>query len=114
MSLQFLISYLKGPEYTSISLFRTLIIKLSKTVFYKVNDVFQCSHSEKLRFYIGKWLIQKQVTQTAQGRCEFFLGVGGFWKILRNLNSGSWQMLTSNYKVGGWGDKRPKTCLRNI
>ena len=41
-------------------------------------------------------------------------GVGGFSKILRNFQSGSWQMLTSNYKVGGWGEKRLKTCLRNI
>ena len=40
--------------------------------------------------------------------------VGGFSKILRNYKSGSWQMLTSTYKVGGWGEKRPKTCLRNI
>ena len=40
--------------------------------------------------------------------------VGGFSKILRNFQSGSWQMLTSDYKVGGWGKKRPKTCLRNI
>ena len=59
-------------------------------------------------------MIQKQVTQTTQDCCEFFLGVGGIPKILRNLDSGSWQMLTSNYKVGGWGEKRPKTCLRNI
>ena len=43
-----------------------------------------------------------------------YLGVGGFSKILRNFQSGSWQMLTSDYKVGGWGEKRPKTCLRNI
>ena len=43
-----------------------------------------------------------------------FYGGGGFPKILRNCQSGSWQMLTSNYKVGGWGEKRPKTCLRNI
>ena len=35
-------------------------------------------------------------------------GVGGFPKILRNFQSGSWQMLTSDYKVGGWGEKRPK------
>ena len=28
-------------------------------------------------------------------------GVGGFPKILRNFQSGSWQMLTSDYKVGG-------------
>ena len=40
--------------------------------------------------------------------------MGGFPKILRNFQSGSWQMLTSNYKVGGWGKKRPKICLRNI
>ena len=43
-----------------------------------------------------------------------FKGVGGFAKILRNFQSGSWQMLMSNYKVGGWGEKRPKTCLHNI
>ena len=42
------------------------------------------------------------------------LAVGGFSKILRNFQSGSWQMLTSAYKVGVWGEKRPKTCLRNI
>ena len=41
-------------------------------------------------------------------------GVGGFSKILRNFQSGSWQMLTFDYKVGGWGEKMPKTCLRNI
>ena len=41
-------------------------------------------------------------------------GVGGFPKILRNFQSGPWLMLTSDYKVGGWGEKRPKTCLRNI
>ena len=40
--------------------------------------------------------------------------VGGFSKMLRNFQSGSWQMLMSTYKVGGWGEKRPKTCLRNI
>jgi hypothetical protein len=37
-----------------------------------------------------------------------FLGVGGFPKILRNLESGSWQMLMSDYKVGGWGKKGQK------
>ena len=47
-------------------------------------------------------------------RSKFFQGVGGFLKILHNCQSGSWQMLTSNYKVGGWGEKSPKTCLRNI
>ena len=35
-------------------------------------------------------------------------GVGGFSKILRNFQSGSWQMITFAYKVGGWGEKRPK------
>ena len=40
-------------------------------------------------------------------------GVGGFSKILRNFQSGSWQMITFAYKVGGWGEKRPKICLRN-
>ena len=45
---------------------------------------------------------------------KIFQGVGGFLKILRNIQSGSQQMLTSNYKVGGWGEKMPKTCLRNI
>ena len=34
--------------------------------------------------------------------------MGGFPKILRNFQSGSWQMLTSNYKVGGWGKKGQK------
>ena len=29
------------------------------------------------------------------------IGVGGFSKILRNFQSGLWQMLTSAYKVGG-------------
>ena len=29
-------------------------------------------------------------------------------------NVKSWQMLMFNYKVGGWGEKRPKICLRNI
>ena len=40
-------------------------------------------------------------------------GVGRFLKILRNFQSGSCQMLMSTYKVGGWGEKRTKTCLRN-
>ena len=49
------------------------------------------------------------------GRITFkkFQEVGGFPKILRNFQTGSWQILTSDYKVGGWGEKRPKTCLRN-
>ena len=38
----------------------------------------------------------------------------GFPKILRNCQSGSWQILTSNYKVGGWGEKMAKTCLGTI
>ena len=38
----------------------------------------------------------------------------GFPKIWCNFQSGSWQMLTSDYKAGGWGEKRPKTCLHNI
>ena len=42
---------------------------------------------------------------------EFFLS---FTFYLRNFDNGSWQMLMSTYKVGGWGEKRPKTCLRNI
>ena len=41
------------------------------------------------------------------------LGVGGFLKILRNFLSGSWQMIMFAYKVGGWGEKRPKIGLRN-
>ena len=40
-------------------------------------------------------------------------GVGRLSKILCNFQSGSWQMLTSAYKVGGWGEKRPKICLGN-
>ena len=57
----------------------------------------------------------KTILQNPSGlSSKFFLGVGGFPKILRNFQSGSWQMLTSNYKVGGWGKKRPKICLRNI
>ena len=39
--------------------------------------------------------------------------VGGFSKILHNFQSGTWQMLMLAYKVGGWGEKRPKICLRN-
>ena len=35
-------------------------------------------------------------------------GVGGFSKILRNFQSGSWKMLTTTYKVGVWSEKRPK------
>ena len=33
---------------------------------------------------------------------------GGGWvsKILRNFQSGSLKKITSNYKVGGWGEKR--------
>ena len=71
---------------------------------------------EKWNFWkllkVGK--SQKQFTT----HCYYLLkknicGVGGFLKILRNFQSGSWQMLTSAYKVGGWGEKRPKTCLRN-
>ena len=45
---------------------------------------------------------------------NFFERVGGFSKTLRNYQSGSLQILTSAYKVGGWGEKRPKKCLRNI
>ena len=41
-------------------------------------------------------------------------GVGGFSKILCNYQSGLWKMITLAYKVGGWGEKRPKMCLRNI
>ena len=51
---------------------------------------------------------------TNQCHCGKKIGVGGFSKILRNFQSGLWQMLTSAYKVGGWGEKRPKICLRNI
>ena len=51
--------------------------------------------------------------QLIQNKRQKKIGVGGFPKILRNFQSGSWQMLTSNYKVGGWVQKRPKTCLRN-
>ena len=40
-------------------------------------------------------------------------GVGGFSKILCNFQSGSWQMIRFAHKVGRWGEKRPKTCLRN-
>jgi hypothetical protein len=40
-------------------------------------------------------------------------GVGGFSKILRNIKTGLWQIITFAYKVGGWGKKRPKICLRN-
>ena len=36
------------------------------------------------------------------------LELGGFSKILRNFQSGSCQMLTSAYKVGGWGKKGQK------
>ena len=36
------------------------------------------------------------------------IGVGGFSKILRNFQGGWWQMLRSTYKVGGWGEKRPR------
>ena len=39
---------------------------------------------------------------------KIYYGVGGFLKILRNFQSGSWQMLTSDYKVGGWGKKGQK------
>ena len=45
---------------------------------------------------------------------KIFQGLGGFPKILHNIQTGSRQMLTSDYKVGGWDEKRPKTCLRNI
>ena len=69
-----------------------------------LNQYKKFGEAEKFRSHIGKWLIQD--------RCQ--KGVGGFLKILRNCQSGSWQMLTSNYKVGGWAEKRPKTCLRNI
>ena len=56
-----------------------------------------------------------QIGQIGSAACgKFFWGVGGFLKILRNSQGGSWQMLTSAYKVGGWGKKRLKMCLRNI
>ena len=39
----------------------------------------------------------------------------GFQKsYVCNYQSGTWQMLTFTYKVGGWGEKWPKTCLHNI
>ena len=60
--------------------------------------------SSPFRSHIEKW----------QDNGQKNYGVGGFSKILRNSQSGSWQMLTSDYKVGGWGEKRPKTCLCNI
>ena len=72
-----------------------------------LNQYKKFGERDKFRSHIGKWLIQDR----GQNICY---GVGGFLKILRNFLSGSWQMLTSNYKVGGWGEKRPKTCLRNI
>ena len=58
----------------------------------------------------------KDYSFTMQCHCQkiFIFGVGGFSKILRNFQSGSWQMLTFSYKVGGWAEKMPKTCLRNI
>ena len=40
-------------------------------------------------------------------------GVGGFSKNLRNFQSGSWQMITYAYKVGGWGKKGQK-CAYEI
>ena len=60
----------------------------------------------KINFIFWKYIFQEWK--------YFFERVGGFSKILRNYQSGSWQMLTSAYKVGGWGEKRPKKCLRNI
>ena len=33
---------------------------------------------------------------------------GGFSKILRNFQSGSLKKITSDYKVGGWGEKGQK------
>ena len=40
------------------------------------------------------------------------IGMGGFSLTLHNFQSnGSWQMLMSAYKVGGWGKKRPKMRL---
>ena len=57
---------------------------------------------------------QKSLKIGNEFRSKKFYGVGGFPKILRNFKGGSWQMLTPDYKVGGWGKKRPKSCLRNI
>ena len=38
-------------------------------------------------------------------------GLGGFSKILRNFQCGSWQMLRPAYKVGGWSEKKAKNML---
>ena len=35
-------------------------------------------------------------------------------KILRNIEGGLDEMLIIAYRVGGWVQKSPKTCLRNI
>ena len=53
-----------------------------------------------------------QIGQIGSAACgKFFWGVGGFLKILRNSQGGSWQMLTSAYKVGGCGKKKDKNML---
>ena len=79
---------------------------------------FQQSFQKMNKF--DKYLVKTQVHKSRELKsftthCYYLLkkNMGGFLKILRNFQSGSWQMLTSAYKVGGWGKKRPKTCLRN-
>ena len=39
------------------------------------------------------------------------IGMGEFSKMSRNFQSGSCQMLTSAYKVGGWGKKKAENML---
>ena len=48
---------------------------------------------------------------------KILLGLVGFPKsyvIFRVGHDKCLRLLTSAYKVGGWGEKRPKICLRNI
>ena len=88
------------------------------------NEIFL---QESYYYYNIKWIHKCLLKPQGHKNLRFFkeqiftnqiykniFGVGGFSKILRNFQSGSWQMLMSAYKVGGWGEKRPKTCLRNI
>ena len=91
----------------------TFLISIRK-IWFDLQSQFSLSKfSRNMNWFINKFQ-RIPVSETDQDRSQKNIyGVGGFPKILRNLQSGSWQILTSNYKVGGWGEKRPKTCLRN-
>ena len=54
-------------------------------------DIFKEQDESNVEIYLFAIQIYKNI-----------FGVGRLSKILCNFQSGSWQMLTSAYKVGGW------------